>query len=337
MISRFITFFVYILCFSFYFPVVAQGQIADMINSDVAVGVSPDSPKPNEPVTVTIETYSFNLDSANTKWYVNGKLAQEGKGLKTLTFQARDLGQPSVVKIVIDSNTGQITKSVTITPNVVTILWEANTYTPPFFKGKSLFSHQSTVTLMAQPQIVVGGKIVSPTNLIYKWRKNGTILGNQNGYGRQTLTLDGSVISREMKIFVEVEDPRSGAIASGVINLNPIEPEMVVYAVDPLYGIQYNKAIIGKLPLTGREVTLTAVPYFFSDISATNNDSTSYNWSINGDAISDGLNTRTRVFRKVGDVFGLSNIGLRVEQTNRLLQFDSYNVSIDFLNNTSNQ
>ncbi len=332
MISRCITLFVLILCIFFSAPIAGHAQLIGISENDVSVGVYPESPQPRDPVTVTIETYSFNLDSSTIKWYVNGNLAQEGKGLKTLTFQVGNLGQTSNVRIVINSDKGQIIKNVPITPGVVTIVWEANTYTPPFFKGKALFSHQSAITFMAQPQLVVGGRTLNPANLIYTWSKEGTILGNQNGYGKQTLTLTGSVISRGMKIMVEVQDPSTGATTSGVIQVDPVEPEIAAYIVDPLYGVQYNKVIKGTLPLIGKEVTLTAVPYFFSNAEA-GSGAISYNWSINGNTISDGQNTRTRVFRKVGEVFGISNIGLRILQENKLLQFASYNLAIDFLQN----
>lgn len=330
--SRFITLFILTLCIFFSAPEIGQAQLIGISENDVSVGIYPESPQPKDPVTVTIETYSFNLDNSNTKWYVNGNLAQEGKGLKTLTFQVGNLGQTSNVRIVIDSDKGQLIKTIAITPSVVTIVWEADTYTPPFFKGKALFSHQSTITFMAQPQLVTGGRTLNPANLIYTWSKEGTVLGSQSGYGKQTLTLTGSVISRSMKVMVEVQDPTSGATASGVIQVDPIEPEVSMYIVDPLYGVQYNKAIKGNLPLNGKEVTLTAVPYFFSNAES-ESGSISYNWSINSNTISDGLNTRTRVFRKVGEVFGISNIGLKILQENRLLQFASYNLSIDFLEN----
>lgn len=339
MISRLITLFLCILCVSFYhfLPTTIYAELIGITESDVAIGISPENPKPKEPVTVTLETYSFDLDNSNTKWYVNNTLAQEGKGLKTLTFQARDLGQPSVIRIIIDSNKGQIIKNVTITPNIVTVVWEADTYTPAFFKGKALFSHQSTVTLLAQPQIIVRGKTVPPTNLIYRWSKNGTVLGSQSGYGRQTLTLEGSVISNQIKVLVEVEDPQSGSTASGIIELNPVEPEVLIYTVDPLYGIQYNKTIKGTLPLLGKETTITAVPYFFSVTDVYNKDEITYNWSINGNLISDGLNSKTRVFRKVGDVFGTSDIGLHITQESKILQFASYRLLIDFLKDPSVQ
>lgn len=329
--SRFITLFILTLCIFFSAPKIGQAQLIGISENDVSVGIYPENPQPRDPVTVTIETYSFNLDSSNTKWYVNGNLAQEGRGLKTLTFQVGNLGQTSNVRIVITSDKGTLTKNIAITPSIVTITWEADTYTPPFFKGKALFSHQSIITFMAQPQIVVKGRTLNPANLIYTWSKEGTVLGNQNGYGKQTLTLTGSVISRSMKVMVEVQDTTSGATASGVIQVDPIEPEVLMYVVDPLYGVEYNKAIKGTLPLNGKEVTLTATPYFFSTNGQYGEDNMSYNWSINGNTISDGQNTRTRVFRKVGEVFGISNIGLRILQENKLLQFASYNLAIDFL------
>lgn len=332
MISRYITLFVLTLCIFFSAPTAGQAQLLGISENDVSVGIYPENPQPKDPVTVTIETYSFNLDNSTTKWYVNGTLAQEGKGLKTLTFQVGNLGQTTNLRIVINSDKGTLTKNIAINPSIVTLVWEADTYTPPFFKGKALFSHQSTITFMAQPQLIVGGRTLNPANLIYTWSKEGTVLGSQSGYGKQTLSLTGSVISRSMKVMVEVQDPSTGAQGSGVIQVDPIEPEVVAYVVDPLYGVQYNKAIRGSLPLSGKEVTLTATPYFFSNAES-DSGSVSYNWSINGNTISDGQNTRTRVFRKVGEVFGISNIGLKVVQENRLLQFASYNLAIDFLQN----
>jgi len=316
-------------------PIISHGQLMGMLDDGISVGIFPENPEPNQPVTITLESYSIDLDKANTKWYVDNNLAQEGRGLKSLRFQTANLGTSNTIKIIIDSPNGQIIKTATINPNVVTILWEADTYTPPFFKGKTLFSHQSRITFMAQPQIISNGRVINPANLIYRWSKDGTVLGNQNGYGKQTLTLTGSVISRSMRIFVEVEDPQSGATASGVIEVSPTEPEILMYEMDPLYGVQYNKALSDSLPLKGREVTLVAIPYFFSSQYAFNSGELTYTWSINGNTISDNLNTNTRVFRKVGDISGRSDICIRIEQPNKILQFGSYETMIDFLKEPS--
>jgi len=299
-------------------------------SSDVSIGLLPANPAPDQSVQITIESYSINLDSSRISWYVNNKLVRQGTGIKKISTRSGKLGSETTVRIQIDTTTETFTKNITIVPSSVSIVWEARTYTPPFFKGKALFSHQSTIIFMAVPRIMVNGRELEKENLVYTWSKDGTVLGDLNGYGRYTLPLTGSIISRPLSIDVEVTDPNTGFSAFNTIDVAPIEPEIVTYVADPLYGVQYNKVIKGTLPLKGKEVTLTSVPYFFSNAES-ESASVSYNWSINGNTISDGQNTRTRVFRKVGEVFGTSNIGLTVLQANRLLQFASYNLSIDFL------
>lgn len=331
MISRSITQLFFICLVFFSVPMIGNTQLVGITENDVSIGISPENPEPNSTASVTIETYSFNLDNSNTRWYVNNTLAQEGKGLKTLTFDTGQLGKPTVIKIIIDSDKGQIIKTTTITPSVVNILWEAQTYTPPFFKGKALFSHQSTVVFFAQPELMSNGKQLNPANLIYTWSKDGTVLGSLSGYGKQSLILTGSVISRPLRIFVEVTDPITNISGSGVITITPVEPEVLTYVVSPLYGVQYEKAIKNNLPLIGKEVTLQAEPYYFSALDKNTLNNLAYNWSINGTLLSDNLNTRTRVFRKVGDIFGVSNIGLKIGNDYKLLQFASYQLAIDFL------
>lgn len=332
MIPRFITILISIFFFVFISGAdIAFAQFGAVAEGDVSITLSPQNPGPRDPVTITIESYAIDINNATTRWYVGSTLVQEGKGIKKLITQAGDMAKPTTVRVVIQSQAGQITKTITIIPSRVSLLWEAETYTPPFFKGKSLFSHQSKITIMAEPEISANGRKVSPNNLIYTWSKDGVVLGAQNGHGKKTISFVGSVISRNMRIMVEALDPISGLTASGVTTITPIEPEVVMYVSDPLYGTQYNKAINDTIPLKGSEVTLEAVPFFFSAPSGLLSGDISYTWSINGAGISDGQNVNKRVFRKVGDVFGVSNVTLNITQLSKILQFASKNINIDFL------
>lgn len=339
MISRFLKISLFnfirllVVCGIFFTTTSVSAQLNE--SSDISIGLLPANPQPNQSIQITIESYSINLDASKITWYVNGKEVRKGTGVKNIYTQTGKLGTETSVKVTVDTGTGIFTKNISIMPASVSIIWEARTYTPPFFKGKALFSHQSNIVFVAAPRIIANGKEIPKENLIYTWSKNGTTLGDQNGYGRYMLPITGSIISRPLSIDLEVSDPDTGITAFNTIDIAPIEPEIINYIVDPLYGVQYNKALSGSLPLKGREVTLIAVPYFFSSQRAVNGGELTYTWSINGDTISDNLNTNTRVFRKVGDVFGISNISLKVEQINRLLQFASSDVSIDFLKNNS--
>jgi len=332
MISRLITILISIFFFTLLLGAdTAFAQFGAVAEGDVSITLSPQNPGPRDPVTITIESYTIDINNATTRWYVGSTLVQEGKGIKKLITQAGDMAKSSTVRVVIQSLAGQITKTITITPSRVSLLWEAETYTPPFFKGKSLFSHQSKITIMAEPEISANGGKVSSSNLIYTWSKDGVVLGAQNGYGKKTISLVGSVISRNIRIMVEALDPVSGLTSSGVINIAPIEPEVVIYVSDPLYGTQYNKAIKDSIPLKGSEVTLEAVPFYFSTPTGLLSGDISYTWSINTTGISDGQNVNKRVFRKVEGVFGVSNVNLNIAQLSKILQFASKNLTIDFL------
>src|SRR3990167_742525 len=81
----------------------------------------------------------------------------------------------------------------------VDILWQGDTYTPPFYKGKSLWSNQSRITFVAIPQ-----GLGNPASLNYKWTKNGTVLGNINGIGKNTLSFTDSILSRPQTIRVDI-------------------------------------------------------------------------------------------------------------------------------------
>src|SRR5688572_16598777 len=83
----------------------------------------------------------------------------------------------------------------------VDLLWQAETYTLPFYKGKALWSKESRVKLLAIPR---GPGVGNPLNLTYKWTKNGTVLGNINGVGKNTIAFTDSIISRPQTIQVDI-------------------------------------------------------------------------------------------------------------------------------------
>jgi len=83
----------------------------------------------------------------------------------------------------------------------VDILWQGETYTPPFYKGRALWSSQSRITFLAIPH---GAGIGNPANLTYRWTQNGTVLGNINGIGKNTLSFTDSVLSKPQTIKIDV-------------------------------------------------------------------------------------------------------------------------------------
>ena len=140
----------------------------------------------------------------------------------------------------------------------VDILWQGETYTPPFYEGRTLWSNQSRITLVAIPQ-----GLGNPASLNYKWIKNGTVLGNINGVGRNYLSFVDTVLSRPQTIEVEIIGGDRGVLAKGSVYVVPRLPALAVYENSPLYGLMFHKEI-SEYDMQNPEVVLAAFPLFFS-------------------------------------------------------------------------
>ncbi len=309
---------------------VSAGSIISPISaSDVSAELSDENPGPNETISIAIDSFAFDINSALTTWYVNGKKVASGYGIKTQTITTGKLGVRTSISIVVSTPAGDVSKDFSIIPATVDMTWEALTYTPPFFKGKPLFTNQATVKFIAYPHVYRNGVEVNPGNLVYTWSNNGTVFADQSGYGKTTFSTAGAFIPRPMTIEVKATDPNTGSTAVGQVSLSPQRPLTLLYKNDPLYGIQYEKALVGNYSLAGREAELVVTPYYFSTASVWNNLLT-YNWQINGIGIGDGENSPDKIFRAVGDSFGTSNISVSIEHTSRILQTGDANLSVTF-------
>jgi hypothetical protein len=216
-------------------------------------------------------------------------------------------------------------QSIAINPSSVDLVWESQGYTPPFYKGKALFSYQNDVVIIAMPHIVSGGKEISPKNLIYKWSKNGTVDEDQSGYGKDTFTVKGSILSRAFNVSVEVSSSDTTAVGNAIVG--PTDPLVVFYEKSPLYGIEFQEALQGTVAMQGQEMSVTAIPYFFGSLDT---KALSYDWKINGAEIDRDLSQSTRTFRYAAGTKGTSNISVSIQHDSKVLQLASQSFSLNF-------
>lgn len=192
----------------------------------------------------------------------------------------------------------------------VDILWQGETYVPPFYSGKSLWSNQSRITLVAMPQ-----KLGNPLTLNYRWTKNGTVLGNVSGLGRNSLSFSDTVLSRPQSIGVEILGEER-VLASAQVTVAPIQSELVVYENNPLYGLLFNRAIGENYKLEEKEVTFTGFPFFFS-VKSRLDPSLTYRWRTN---VGDGGSGQSETYRIPEGVSGSSKIDITISNGGSLLQ-----------------
>lgn len=314
-------------------PMISFGQTINIpfaLSNELNVAISPTYPSPNETVFVNLTLYTEDLNSADIEWYQNGKKVLSGKGETKFNFETGNIGEETKIEIKITLLSGvSFSKTFTLNPAGVDLVWEAISYVPPFYKGKALHSRQGVFKIVATPNFVKGGKRVLPQNLVYEWSNDVEVYQSQSGYGKNVIILDGSLLGKSESIEVLVTDPVNNFVAKNFVDIAPVNPEIIFYENNPYYGHIFDSAVTNTFNLKTDEVQVLAAPYYF-----TKNDSglLKYEWRLNGQLVQNLFGSRTAVFKKPEDKTGKSTISLRVENANRILQQADGKLTINFEN-----
>lgn len=313
-------------------------QFNQIPETNVSISLNPEIPGPNQNTSAEVISFEINLDKATIVWRINGSVVSSGIGRKRIIFQTGNLNTTTNLSLTITTAEGiVISRQITIRPTSVDVIWEAETYTPPFFKGKALFSHESMITFTAIPNLTgQNGSTPSPQNLIYTWKRNGSALPDFSGYGRNTYKYKSGIISRPVQIEVIVTSPNSDALGRGFATVNPIDPLVIFYEKNPLYGIMFNKSLSGNISLDNKEeIEIVALPLFFSGKNLSND--IIYDWKINRSIIDGKTLERSKIFRPIENSSGSSNISVSAQNTNGILQTAENSFNLRFTTNDSNQ
>lgn len=329
--------FILFLFFVLIFPFSVFAQFTTGSQVEVNVDMIPSIPGANQKVRVDLTSYSTEINAAKITWSVNGKIVDTGIGKKTFYFTTGDLNTETTLDVdVLTIEGSNIHNTYKIHPAEVDLLWQSESLTPPFYKGKSMFSHQNKITFVVFPHITDSEKQEIPAkNLIYKWKLNGSAVQESSGYGKNTFTMTGALISRPIEITVEVTSRDSSARAVSNITVFPIEPEMILYEKNPLYGIQFQKALTGTIEMKdSKEITVLGIPMFSGGLDPLNRD-IKYTWSVNGSIINNNSNQNIQVFRKKDGAVGTARISLSTENISKILQSASGSFDLKFSSKNS--
>lgn len=314
-------------------PVVSFGQTVNLpyaLSGELGFDIEPIYPRPNQNVSILLTLYTDNLNSADIAWYKDGKNVLSGKGETNYSFTAGSTGEETNIEVRIKLLNGvSFSKSVTLNPASVDLVWEADSYVAPFYRGKALYPRQGRLKIVATPEFVKNGRRISPSNLIYKWSNRVEGYQNQSGYGKNTIILDGSMLGRAEWVEVLVTDPVDKMTSQGFINISPVDPEIVFYENNSYYGHIFDKSISNEYDLKTGEVQILAVPYYFT---RERDGLLKYEWRLNGAPISNLSDIRTAIFRKPENKTGRSTISLAVENLNRILQQADASIDMIFKN-----
>ncbi len=307
----------------------SQAQIQSQIDG-ITISSTPDAPAQGEKVTISVESYTTDLDSASIVWLINGKSVGNGVGMKDFITVAPKTGTAlTVLAIIKDSGGKEIRKTIVIRSGSVEIVWESKGYAPSFFKGKIPFSYQNMIHFVAIPHLSTNGSTeVNPKDLVYKWKLGGKYIDGGSGQGKQSIDIKADEIPKTLEVSVEVYTRDQKESASNSINISPTTPSIVLYEMNPLYGILTNKALVDNVTLEKSEIGIFAAPFGFNTNSKV--DTLDYVWSINDVEQPSLLKNQNIILKTTGNVNGSSNINLNVRNSLEVIQGADSSLIINF-------
>lgn len=310
-------------CFSF-----GQGIIG---GNYLGMTMVPENPEPFQLVKITLNSPSYDLNRSKITWLIDGVAKKTEIGLKEFNTKTGKNGQKTVVKAIVETPQDGIKEiEAFFIPSVVDLIYESQSYTPPFYKGKALNPAQGIVRVIAIPELIKStGEKIPAEQVVYTWKRNGKVDQSSSGVGKNTLTFNGTIPIRDSLVEVIASSLSGDIYTAKQINITTADPKIIFYENSPVYGFMSNKAIKAGVKMLADEFSVTAAPYFFSASYATSPD-LDYTWTLNDQIVptQEPKNYFTTRVEKAGS--GTANIGLKITNNNRIFQSGSNNYLINF-------
>ncbi len=287
-------------------------------DTDIEVETIPRNPEPYQNVTINLISYSTDLNKAMIKWQSGSKTIMSGFGKKSYTFKSFGPNTTTIFNITITpaNSFNNITKQVLITPSEVEVIWEAvDSYTPPFYKGKSFVSREGLIKVVAMPNTntIKQGK----GNITYTWSSNDETIQSASGYGKDSYIFRNSILNDNENITVVASSIDESYRATKTLYIPTVSPKILFYKKSPTEGVLYNKALTDNYLMSEDEMTIVAEPYFLE--LKNNKYDFNYKWQINGSVV-ETPTKKTELTIKPSSRGGYATISLYMENTRTLFQ-----------------
>lgn len=284
--------------------------------NEIIADMTPENPGAFESVNVILDSNLIDLRRYQISWYIDGKITVQGFGKTRLTTTTKNYGQTTKIEVVIAIPTGAITKTLMVTPQDVSTMWEAmDSYVPPFYEGKKLPARESIVKIVAIPNFIKNGRTVDPETLVYNWKRNDNIILDSSSYGASSILIQNNKLraSEVISVTASTADDSNNGTADQYITF--FNPKILFYQKDPTTGITSPFARTFSNMRTA-QLTVVAEPYFFS-LSQKNPSALDFSWSVNNDPVSLS-DTRNKQLLNLQNPGGSGNANLKLTITNPL-------------------
>jgi hypothetical protein len=269
-----------VLCILFLLPFSLEAQSV----SDLALRMDPANPAPGQTVHIRAESTLVPLSEATIAWYVNGERVTQAIGETERSIVAGQLGSETRVEVVAAYQGSGHTATLVIRPSEIDLLWEADSYTPPFFKGRAYPSAGATLRMEALPRLMRGKETIPASELTFTWKRNGSVLQNVSGRGKSQVTIPGPALFGTDVISVEVRSSIGALSTEASVRIPSKEPVIDFYEDRPLFGPSYHAALGASSFIYKNEASFIAAP-FYAPVRRAEDPSLVYEWRVNGHAV----------------------------------------------------
>jgi hypothetical protein len=293
-------------------PAYAQLGLPGIENA-LMIGLTPAHPGPHDHVHLTVQSSAIDLSQSAITWSSNGTVMAQGMGVTSADVVAGALGTQTKIGVEADAPDGTIARAqAVIAPTEVDLLFEADSYVPPFYKGRALPSANTNVIVQAIPHFVnPDGSEMAAAKLVYTWKKDGQVMGTLSGTGKSSAIIPAPLLYGSDDISVDVASADNTLSGTASVNVASVDPGVVLYEDHPLYGILYNNALRASTFIPESEMTFAAVPYFAA-IGSPNDSTLQYAWNINGAAIAADPKDPSEITINANNSSGIALIGLEL-------------------------
>jgi hypothetical protein len=318
-------FFAFVLLF---LPITAFGAVVPIPSLSPVISASPSYQTPGATVTLKAFLKSSEEKTLLYVWTVDGVETARGIDISEITINAGPAGVSKLVRVAVtDTDLGTAGQATyIIRPAEVDLVWEGDTYVPPFYRGKSFPTREGEIVVEAIPYILVNGARVSKNNLVFTWEVEGEKRVSGSGYGKSVFRTKPAQFrySTIVTVTVSTQDGTLGARSS--ISIPTRSPGVVVYEEKPLAGTWLTKAAATITPLVGDEMAFKAVPFF-----VVNPQSLTYAWTLNREPFETSVNDRSvAVFRKTGAGEGQFPVSVTIQKPGSIFERASTKFDLSF-------
>lgn len=266
----------------------AQSVTEQSRKDSISISTSPKYPEPGEEVTFSLSSYLVYLPGAQIQWIINNEVVADGPGKTKINYIMPDPSN-SVDIIVRIKPPGKsiITKNFSIRPATIDLVWEANTFTPPFYEGKSLYTGSDTVKVTAIPFIPKqNGEQYNKNNLVYEWSYNGLVHGSDSGLGESSFPVDVNQTNNSVSVVIS---NRSGnTVGEASVSIPTREPQLIFYE-NKTQGFRFSDILASEETTVDQSSNVLAYPFYYP-ANSTQSESLTYQWYIDNESLSDTVN-----------------------------------------------